>query len=529
MADIVLATLNAKYIHPAFGLRYLMANLGPLQARAALAEFDLQQRPVDIAEALLAHEPRIIGLGVYVWNTTASTALAALLKRLRPDLTLILGGPEISYETGPQPIAELADHIITGEADLAFAEVCGQVLAGCPPGGKIIPATMPDLRQVVLPYDLYTDDDLAHRITYVEASRGCPFGCEFCLSSLDESVRQVPQAELFRHLERLLARGARHLKFVDRTFNLDARACRTVLEFLLERYRPGLFLHFEIVPDLLSADLRAVICRFPPGSLQFEAGVQTFAPEVADRIGRGAAWPKLEENLRFLRRETGAHIHADLVAGLPGESLESFAAGFDRLIGLGPQEIQVGLLKRLRGAPISRHDGPWQMVYSPHPPYEVLRTSRIDFATMQRLRRFARYWDLVGNSGHFQETVRLLWRDASTEPGPSDPSEPEGARAQPSPFAAFLKWSDWLHRQVHRTDSIALVRLMECLFLYLTTELKREPTRVAESLWGDYQRGGHRTPPAFLQPHLCPSATRLPARSVLAPRRQARHLRSAGP
>ena len=527
MADIVLATLNAKYIHPAFGLRCLMANLGPLQDRAALAEFDIHQRPIDLAEALLARQPKIIGLGLYVWNATATTELAVLLKRIRPDVTLILGGPEISHETNLQPITELADHVITGEADLKFAEVCGQVLEGKPPADKIIPAPTPDLRQVALPYHLYTDDDLACRLTYVEASRGCPFGCEFCLSSLDESVRQFPLPELFGHLDRLLARGARHLKFVDRTFNLDARFCGAVMEFLLERWRPGLFFHFEIVPDLLSEETRQILRRFPAGSLQLEAGVQTFDREVAERTGRRQSNARLEENLRFLRRETGAHIHADLVAGLPGESLDSLGAGFDRLIGLGLQEIQVGTLKRLRGAPIARHDDAWQMVYGAQPPYEILRTSRIDFATMQRVRRFARYWDLVGNSGRFLETLPQLWTTPAPLPlaQPAGTTTAAGTEPQSSPFAAFMRWSDWLYCQIGRTDQIALPRLMELLFDYLTAERGLEAEGVAESLWRDYRRGGHRNPPGFLRPHLDSSLLAGPTGSIPGPRRQARHRR----
>ena len=185
MPDILLATLNAKFIHAAFGLRYLLANLGELKPRAVMAEFDINQRPLDIAEVLLACEPKIIGFGVYIWNVTETAEVIAAIKRVRPDLTIILGGPEVSYELDTQPLVALADYVITGEADLKFAEVCGQLLRGEKPAFKIIPAELPEFAQLALPYDLYTDDDIAHRIIYVEASRGCPFTCEFCLSSLD--------------------------------------------------------------------------------------------------------------------------------------------------------------------------------------------------------------------------------------------------------------------------------------------------------------------------------------------------------
>ena len=231
MSDIVLSTLNAKYIHCAFGLRYLLANLGELKPRACIIEFEINHRPTDIAEILLAQNPKIIGLGVYIWNASQTTELVATLKRLRPEVTIILGGPEVSYETETQPIAQIADHVITGEADLKFGELCEQLLAGQKPAGKVIAAPVPEFSQLQLPYDLYNDDDVAHRIIYVEASRGCPFTCEFCLSSLDIPVRQAPLPSLLNHLSRLLDRGVKQFKFVDRTFNLNIATSKAILEF----------------------------------------------------------------------------------------------------------------------------------------------------------------------------------------------------------------------------------------------------------------------------------------------------------
>ncbi len=460
-AKIVLATMNARYIHASFGLRYLLVNLGPLRAESCLLEFDIQQRPVDVAEAILAREPQIVGLGVYIWNAAETTRLVATLKRVRPELVVILGGPEVSYEVEEQEMVRLADFVVTGEADLKFAEICRQILAGTPPTAKIVAAETPDLAQLALPYELYTDEDVEHRVIYVEASRGCPFSCEFCLSSLEVPVRQFALALLLREMQRLLDRGVSQFKFVDRTFNLNIAASKAILQFFLDRWRPGLFVHFEMIPDRLPEALREVIAKFPPGALQFEVGVQTFNEEVSKNISRRQDYARLEENFRFLRGQTGVHVHADLIVGLPGETWESFAAGFDRLVALGPQEIQVGILKRLRGTPIVRHDQTWQMVYSPHPPYEILRNKLLDFGQMQRLQRFARYWDLVGNSGNFIETTPLLWSGGM------------------SPFAAFMRWSDWLHARAGQKHGIALARLAEWLFEYLTKQQSLGATEVA--------------------------------------------------
>ena len=506
MARIVLATLNAKYIHTAFGLRYLLANLGPLRQHACIAEFDIQQRPLDVVESILAQDPQIVGLGVYVWNVTPATEVVAALKRVRPEVTVVLGGPEVSYETADQEIARLADYVITGEADMIFAEVCNGILEGKRPPAKIIAADPPDLARLELPYDLYNEEDVAHRVIYIEASRGCPFSCEFCLSSLDVPVRQFPPGPLLAAAEKLLERGARQFKFVDRTFNVNIAAAKRILEFFLERLRPGLFLHFEMVPDRLPEALREVIAKFPAGALQIEAGIQTFNEAVAENISRRQDYGRLADNLRFLRRETGAHVHADLIAGLPCETLESFAAGFDRLVALGPQEIQVGILKRLRGTPIARHDQAWEMVYSAHPPYEILRNKLLDFATLQQLRRFARYWDLTANSGNFVGTTPLIWSRGLT------------------PFAAFMDFSGWLYERIGRQHGIALATLARLLFEFLTTRREAAPRAAAQSLWRDWQRAGRRERPDFLADYIPDEAVKRTPTKPLAPKRQARHL-----
>jgi radical SAM superfamily enzyme YgiQ (UPF0313 family) len=506
MAKIVLTTLNAKYIHASFGLRYLLANLGPLRRETRLIEFDIQQRPVDVVETILAQQPRIVGLGVYIWNASEAAEVVAALKRVRPDIIVVLGGPEVSFETDQQEIVRLADYVITGEADLEFAALCRQILGGKPPAEKIIPAPLPEPAQLALPYELYNDEDVAHRIIYVEASRGCPFTCEFCLSSLDVPVRQFPLPALLAELQKLLDRGVSQFKFVDRTFNLNIVTGKAILQFFLDRHRHGLFLHFEMIPDRLPEPLREVIARFPPGALQFEVGVQTFDEMVSKNISRRQDYARLADNIRFLRRQTGVHIHADLIAGLPGETLESFAAGFDRLLALGPQEIQVGILKRLRGTPITRHDEPWQMVYSAHPPYEILQNKLLDFSVMQRLRRFARYWDLVGNSGNFLQTTTLL------------------CQTNGSAFTAFMQWSDWLYARIGRQHSIALDRLAQLLFEYLTEECGLACVAVAETLWRDWQRAGRREKPAFLAAYIPNAEVPPPRVKSETPKRQARHL-----
>ena len=512
MADIVLTTLNAKYAHAAFGLRYLLANLPPaLRERAAILEFDVSQRPVDVLEVVLARRPKVVGVGVYIWNVDQATRLVADLKRVSPETTIVLGGPEVSHETEQQEIVRHADYVVTGEADLAFADLCEKLLAGRRPLQKVIPAEPPEFDRLGLPYDRYTEEDVAHRVIYVEASRGCPFRCEFCLSSLDVPVRNVPLDHFLTQMDRLLSRGVRRFKFVDRTFNLNLNVGGSILQFFFDRYTPGLFLHFEMIPDRLPEALREPIRAFPPGALQFEVGIQTFNEEVSQRISRRQDNAKVQQNLRFLREETGVHVHADLIVGLPGEDVDSFAAGFDRLVALRPQEIQVGMLKRLRGTPIARHDAEWGMAHSPHAPYEVLRTKDIDFATMQRLRRFSRYWDLVVNSGNFVETAPLLWERGS-------------------PFRCFSEFAGALYARMGRSQAIALHHLAEFLFRQLVSHAGLDAREVAAVMWRDYRRGGRADCPEFLHAFVPEDERRAARRHRLGshlPRRQSRHLNDA--
>ena len=505
MPQIVLTTLNAKWIHASLGLRCLLANLGELREHAALVEGTITERTLDLAERILALEPRILGLGVYIWNARESELLVAALRQLAPKLVIVLGGPEVSHETTEQRICTLADHVICGEGDLAFAELCRAVLAGNPPRPHIQRPPLPDLAALSSPYAEYGEDDLRHRIVYVEASRGCPFACEFCLSSLDEKVRQFPLTPFLAELDRLLARGLLHFKFVDRTFNLSLATSKAILEFFLARLRAGLFLHFEMIPDRLPDALRGLLARFPPGTIQLEVGIQSFDPRTATLISRVQDVARLEQNLRFLREQTGVHLHTDLIVGLPGEDLATFALGFDRLVALNPHEIQVGILKRLRGTPITRHDAEHKMLYAAHPPYEVLATGAIGFAQMQKLRRFARVWDLVGNSGNFVRAVPLLWREGSA-------------------FFGVMGFAEALHGRVGALHGIALHRLAEALFDHLVAAgCPRE--LAGRELFADYARTRPNDWPEFLR-DFAGDGVRRPAANALvnpAAARQARH------
>lgn len=501
---IILSTLNARYAHASLGLRYLLANMGELQPQTQLQEFVIGAKTTDIVEKLLQQQPRIIGFGVYIWNVEETTRVVAMLKQLAPQIVIVLGGPEVSHETGEQEIVQAADYLITGWGDVSFAKLCREILSGPKPIMKIHAGLQAPLDDINLPYALYSEHDLKHRILYVEASRGCPFKCEFCLSSLDKTAWPFDLERFLAELESLHARGARLFKFVDRTFNLNIQTSLKIMQFFLDKIAAApddpVFAHFELVPDHLPDALKAGIAQFPPGALQFEIGIQSFNPEVQALVSRRQDNQKAADNIRWLVEHSHAHMHVDLIAGLPGEDMNSFAAGFDKLYALQPHEIQFGILKRLRGTPIIRHTAPFKLVFDIRPPYTILATDRIDFAAMQRLVRFARYWDLVANSGRFANTLPLLLAD--------------------TPFARFMALSDWIYAKSDATHRIALERLAALVEEWLL-EQGHNKEMVAATVASDY--AGQANKPHY-KPKAAKAAAKKAANAHAAPQRQARHL-----
>jgi radical SAM superfamily enzyme YgiQ (UPF0313 family) len=469
---ILLTTINAKWIHPSLALRLLKANLGEYEIYAEILEFALRQPPEEKTAPVLAARPRILGISVSIWNHRAVLELlktldAAWGREEAPRPAVILGGPEVSHLDTDAEILRYAEWIIRGDGELVFRDLCA-ILLGTPTGnrriveppvpgpplektaslslvadlpsvkqvrGKFIEAEPADLAAIKSGYRLYTEEDLSRKLVYVEASRGCPFGCAFCLSAVEKEVREFPLEQFLEEMSSLIEKGARAFKFLDRSFNLNTRRARRIMDFFSNKMKgrenpqgrsaqdrsvqgAALYVHFEIVPSLLPAELREALTRFPPGSLRLELGIQTFNRETAALISR-ASNPEAElAALEFLRRETNAIIHADLIAGLPGEDLSSFGKGFDRLWQAlsvprrnaspreGPHaEIQLGILKRLPGTPLAGWNGKYGMIFSPEPPYEVRETAALNAASLDRLRNFARFWELMVNRGSFPVLV----------------------------------------------------------------------------------------------------------------------------
>ena len=480
MKEILLVAINSRYTHTAIGLRYLYANLKELQDKAEILEFVINEQVQTLAEKILLLKPKIIGIGVYIWNAEDVRDLIEVIKKVSPETKIVLGGPEASH----QPFRvnfDKADFIIQGEGEISFYELCRNILDEKEIENKIIKATMPQLKELELPYQFYTDQDVKHRYIYVETSRGCPFECEFCLSAIDEKVRQFDMDTLLEEFELLWQKGARNFKFIDRTFNINIKYANLLMDFFLkkdEQYS----LHFEVIPDHFPEALKERIVQFPPTTLQLEIGIQTLNPEILDNINRRMNLNKVKRNITFLENETNAHLHVDLIIGLPGESQESFAKNLNRLKSITNSEIQIGILKKLSGTTLHRHDSKYGMVYSDKPPYDILKNDHLSFEMIQKMKRFARFWDLAYNSGNFKSTVEYIFGD--------------------DVFSGFYDFSEWIYTQTESTWQISLIRLSELVFNYLTEYKKFDKELIADSILSDIMRINGRKIPECIREHL---------------------------
>lgn len=500
--NIILTTLNSRFTHSSLGLRYIYANMQELTCKTKIMEFSINDAIQSVAENILDENPSIIGIGVYIWNAGEVKELIEIIKKVAPDTTIILGGPEVSYEPFRVDFSA-ADFIIQGEGDTSFYNLAKKITSGEEIEQRIIKPVIENLKSVELPYKYYTDEDIKNRYIYVEASRGCPFLCEFCLSSIDEKIRSFDLDKLIEEFEVLWQRGARNFKFVDRTFNINMRLANRILDFFLSKDEEY-FAHFEVIPDHFPDSIKEKITRFPHGALQLEIGIQTLNNEIADNINRPLKLDKIKENIEFLETRTTAHIHLDLIVGLPGEDLESFGRNLDALTQMSSCEIQIGILKKLSGTTISRHDETFGMVYSDTPPYDILKTRELSFKDIQNMKRFARFWDIYYNSGNFKNSMQLLKSDGKI-------------------YSSFSDFSLWIYEQTASTYKISLDRQAELLFSYLTCKQNCAEESVAEAMINDILKVKGRAVPKYLKPFYTQEKQEVESKSSHFNKRQARH------
>ena len=478
MQDIVLCTFNARYTHTSLGLRYLYANLNELQSSCVIKEFVINSQVADAIESVLRENPKIVGIGAYIWNANEVGEFIETIKIVAPHVVLVVGGPEASYF--PHRVSfEPADYFVLGEGDVVFYKLCQNILNNKAPKEKIIKAQMVNLENIKLPYAFYNENDIKNRQCYVEASRGCPYSCEFCLSSLDKKVRKIDTDIFLKEMETLWNKGVRSFKFIDRTFNQGVKTANRLMDFFLSK-KPPYFIHFEVIPDNFPDSIKQRIKEFPSASLQLEIGIQTLNLDVSKNINRKLNIEKIKDNLKFLENETKAHLHVDLIVGLPGENLEQFGKNLDMLYSMTKCEIQLGILKKLSGTTLNRHDKIHGMVYSNRPPYDILKNNLISFEMMQKMKRFARFWDMIYNSGNFKRTVTYLFINSKV-------------------FNGFSTFSEWMYENTQSTWHISLDRLAHLLFIYIADTLHVDKKEIRVAIIEDITRVDGRKLPKFLR------------------------------
>lgn len=459
---ILLATLHAKYVHASLALPCLAAACeGLAGVETVIREFTVNEPSERVLRAAVAVEADTVAFSCYIWNVEATLRLASDLKKVRPETVILLGGPEASHGTFELMERNPAiDVVIRGEGEETFREwvevlredrqaeawpvrlarVDGLTFRA---DGDIIAtpdrAPLASLDAIPSPFAAGLVD-LAKPLVYYESSRGCPFSCAFCMSSLEKGVRSFSMARIRSDLGLLLTAGTTTIKFVDRTFNYDAARANAIWEFILAENR-GSRCHFEIAADLLTDENFALLRTVPPGLFRFEIGVQSGKPETLARVGRKSDLARLFANVRRLVAETAIVIHLDLVAGLPGEDYAGFLASLQQLFdALRPDEawwgaargtlaesgsttaiaahpeprchIQVEPLKVLKGSPMRTIAAAEGYAFSSTPPYQILRTPSLTFAEICRITAIARLLDLFFNNGRFAASLALVARHA---------------------------------------------------------------------------------------------------------------------
>lgn len=411
--SIGIVTLNAKFIHSSLSLRYLRN-----AARRAgfedvwIQEFIINQPVWKIAAEILKQKPDVLGLSVYIWNRRQSLELLEHLQKQSPNLKIVLGGPEVSFEP------ELPDGytLIAGEGEAKWVEYLNFAAKGESPPEETLARwntygnDLPDLQP---PYIEEDYPQLKNRYAYIEASRGCPYLCSFCLSALDKKVRYFDDADIRQQIQRLIENGTHKIKFVDRTFNLQPKRMMSLMQWLTQF--AGTEFHFEVVGDLLNNEMMRFLATVPQGMFQFEIGIQTTTEEVQDTIHRKQSNTKLFDTIRALIQQDRVHLHCDLIFGLPGETLDELMESFTEVLKLKPHELQLGFLKFLPGAPIRDQIESHEYRYLSFPPYEFLSHKNLSADEVRFLKQFAETFDLFYNSKRFQFSLDHLFRSQPPE------------------------------------------------------------------------------------------------------------------
>jgi Fe-S oxidoreductase len=438
---VVLTALDSKFIHSNLAVRYLKAYTKELNYECVIKEFTVNDRIEKILEALINEKPDILAFSCYIWNIEYVKSLATLVKLVNPKVEILYGGPEVSYDSKSFLNENLGEYVIFGEGEETFYEfvqwqleyrrfkeeninltvekyaelkqeflnklntIKGLCFKTNEEVNENVHRELMNMDKIAFPYD--EKDELENKIVYYEASRGCPFNCKYCLSSTTHGVRFLNLDRVKKELNFIVQKGSRLIKFVDRTFNCNAKFASEIWKFLIDLDTEATF-HFEISADILTEDQIKLLEKAPIGRIQFEVGVQTTNDEVLKNINRHVNFEDIKEKVVELEKIKNIKQHLDLIAGLPGEDFASFKKSFNDVYSISPEEIQLGFLKLLKGSSMREEALKWGMVYSPYPPYEILSTKDISYDELMLLKKVEEVVDKYYNSRKFDNILKYF-------------------------------------------------------------------------------------------------------------------------
>lgn len=421
--NVVLSTLNSKFIHSSLALRYLKA-YGEAHGQAYdIVEYTINMPVLHILSDITEHDIDVLGFACYIWNIEMTLHVVNMVKAVRPDIKIVLGGPEVSF-TADELLERCPniDYIVQGEGEEAFHALVTALQLGNDGLDPVIPGVrgrrngsilgsaeaveVRDLSTIPFPYTEEDMDDLEHKIIYYESSRGCPFSCQYCLSGNKNTVRFFPQERTLEELQWFIDHGVKQVKFVDRTFNCAPHHHRPLMEFMRDSDTDMNF-HLEMEPELMTDWETNILCETPPGRIQIEVGVQSTHKKTLDAINRYNDWPYIQKSIRPIIQAGRTHVHMDLIVGLPHEDFNRFGQSFNDLFSLQPHALQIGFLKLLKGSGVRRMRE-YKYVADPLAPYEVLSTHVLPYDNVRFLKYFEDVFERFYNSERFRTTFGYI-------------------------------------------------------------------------------------------------------------------------
>ena len=421
MKKILLTAINAKYIHSNLAVYSLRAYAEKYRNHIELAEYTINNYMDQILTDVYKRQPDVLCFSCYIWNLELVLEVAEEFHKLRPDVPIWAGGPEVSYEVeGFLRKYPFFTGVMMGEGEKVFTHLCGYYLEGEGSLGQIPGLAFRDGEEIrlnpwekelnlsLVPFCYDGLADFSHRIIYYESSRGCPFRCSYCLSSIDKQLRFRDIELVKQELQFFLDHRVPQVKFVDRTFNCKKEHAMAIWRYIKEHDNGVTNFHFEVAADLISPEEIALMSDMRVGLIQLEIGVQTTCPQTIEEIHRRMNLDKVKDVVNQIKTFGNIHQHLDLIAGLPYEDYETFFHSFDEIYALKPEQLQLGFLKVLKGSYMYEHAGEYNLVYRSKPPYEVRKTRWLSYEDICRIKKAEEMLEVYYNSGQFAKSIRLL-------------------------------------------------------------------------------------------------------------------------